>query len=62
MGFLGDIDPEYYDTIMFDYNNISDSIRNVLECFKDDADKIMYQNAYDKIINKLINKSKQKCK
>jgi calcineurin-like phosphoesterase family protein len=62
MGFMGDIDPEYYDTIMFDYSNIYNCIRKLLIPLNKDADKIMYQNAYDKIIDKLIYINKQKCK
>lgn len=61
MSFCGDIDPEYYDTVMFDYSEICNNIKKLLKHFKD-ADKVMYKNAYSKIINKLLNRNEQKCK
>ena len=62
MSFCGDFDPDYYDTVMFDYSNIANNITSLLKPLKKDSNKIMYENAYNKIINKLINKNKQKCK
>lgn len=63
MGFMGDIDPEYLDTVMFDYSTIYTNIKQILEShFKENTDKLLYKNAYDKIINKLNNKRVEKCK
>lgn len=63
MGFMGDIDPEYLDTVMFDYSTIYTNIKQILEPhFKENTDKLLYKNAYDKIINKLNNKRVEKCK
>ena len=65
MRFLSDIDIEYNDLHIFDYKNISDDIRKILlSHFEEkDANKIMYKNAYDKVINKLnINSAKKRNK
>lgn len=60
MSFMIDIDPEYEDTIMFDYSNIEKEISDLLQTHFSilTTNKIMCENAYEKIINKLNNKNK----
>lgn len=62
LSFMVDIDPEYEDTIMFDYSNIEKEISNLLQTHFSisNTNKIMYDNAYEKVINKLNNKNKYK--
>lgn len=57
MRFCGDLDPEYYDLVLYNYSIISDSIYRLLrtKLNDQDANKILYENAYNKIINKLNN-------
>lgn len=59
MRFMIDIDPEYEDTVMFDYSNISKEIFNLLQTYFNisTTNKIMFENIYDKVINKLNTKS-----
>ena len=62
MSFMIDIDPEYEDTIIFDYSNITKDIYNLLQTYfnQSTTNKIMYENVYDQIINKLNIKNKHK--
>lgn len=64
MSFCGDIDPEYYEIPIYDYSNISSETKETL--FKyfslEDANKILYDNAYSKIIDRLNVKKNKKCK
>lgn len=62
MSFMIDIDPEYEDTVMFDYSNIEKEISILLQTYfsVSTTNKIMYENAYDRVINKLNNKNKYK--
>ena len=64
MSFCGDIDPEYYEIPIFDYENISLELKDLLLKYftLEETNKILYNNAYNKIINKLNNKVKKKCK
>jgi len=60
MSFMIDIDPEYEDTVMFNYFNIEKEISNLLQTYFSisTTNKIMFENAYEKVINKLNNKNK----
>lgn len=60
MSFMIDIDPEYQDTVMFDYSNIQKEITSLLQSYfsVSTTNKIMFENVYDKIIKKLNNKNK----
>ena len=60
MSFMIDIDPEYEDTVMFDYSDIEKEISDLLQTHFSisTTNKIMCDNAYEKIINKLNNKKK----
>ena len=62
MSFMIDIDPEYEDTVMFNYSNITKEISNLLQTHFSisTTNKIMCDNAYEKIINKLNRKNKYK--
>ncbi|MBR6690498.1 MAG: membrane dipeptidase [Bacilli bacterium] len=64
MRFCGDIDPEYYELPIYDYSNIvHDTKQTLLKYFSlEDTNKILYGNAYSKIIDKLNIKSNRKCK
>lgn len=64
MSFCGNIDPEYYETPIFDYRDITLEIKKLLygRFSPYETKKIMYLNAYDKIINKLDIKECKKCK
>ena len=64
MSFCGDFDSEYLTAPIFDYSNLYIEKRNLLlQHFSlEQTDKIMFKNAYDKIINKLNIKSDKKCK
>ena len=55
-----DIDPEYEDTIMFDYSNIEKEISTLLQTHFSNSttNKIMCDNVYEKVINKLNKKNK----
>lgn len=55
MSFCADIDPEYLEIPIFDYSNIVSLTRNLLlKHFNiEDTDKIMFQNAYERVIDKL---------
>ncbi len=62
MSFMGDIDPEYLDTVMFDYSNIYQDLYMLLQGYfsKFGAKKILCENAYTQIINKLNKNQKTK--
>ena len=62
MSFMIDIDPEYADTVMFDYSNLENEISTLLQSHFNTSitNKVMYENAYKKVINKLNNKNKYK--
>ncbi len=62
MRFSGDIDPEYFELSIFDYSNIVKEVKDLLlKHFSiEDTNKIMYQNAYNKVIYKLLEKNKIK--
>lgn len=64
MNFLSDVDIEYSKTSVFDYSSVAYEIKNMLlEYFTlDEVNKIMYCNAYKKIIDKLNIKTNKKCK
>jgi len=64
MSFCGDIDSEYYEIPIFDYSNIvSENKELLLSYFSlEDTNNILYNNAYNKIINKLNIKTNKKCK
>lgn len=55
MRFCGDIDPEYLDLPIYEYKSLASNIRNTLKLYfnDDDIENIMYNNANEKIINKL---------
>jgi len=62
MKFIEDIDIKYADSPIYDYKNIYLSVVKTLNkkynlC---DIEKIMYKNAYEKIINKLNSNTKTK--
>lgn len=61
MSFCGDVDTKYFETSIFDYSNIYFETHELLLKFfsLEDTNKILYQNAYKKIIAKLNIK---KCK
>ena len=61
MSFYSDIDSEYLKIPIFDYSEISQKVRNLLLKYfsLEDTDKIMYENAYEKIINKLLIEKKK---
>ena len=60
MRFSGEIDPVYYELPIFDYDNIVKETESALKVYydSDDIDKIIYKNAYTKIVNKLRNNYK----
>ena len=62
MSFCGDVDFEYYEIPIYDYSNIVlETKETLLKYFSlEDTNKILYDNAYNKIIYKL--KTKKKCK
>lgn len=64
MSFLGDIDHEYYETSIYDYSNITlENKETLLQYFSlKDTNKILYGNAYNKIIEKFNIKNNKKCK
>ena len=64
MKFLADYDKDYLETSIFDYSNIVVDIKKLLLTYFnfDDTNKIMYDNANDKIINKLNKNIIKKCK
>lgn len=64
MRFCGDIDFEYYELPIYEYSNLSFEVKEtLLYLFKlEEANKIMYENAYNKIIDKLNIKTRKKCK
>ena len=64
MSFMGDIDPEYLDTVMFDYSNIYENIYELLQKHfsKFAAKKILHENAYNQIVTKLNPKENNKTK
>lgn len=54
MSFYSDINSKYLDRPIFDYSTIYLDIKELLyKCFNSDTKKILYKNAYNKIINKL---------
>jgi len=55
MSFCGDIDPEYYETSIFNYNNLTKETKELLlkEFSLYDTEKLMYLNVYNKILDKL---------
>ena len=55
MRFYEDIDKEYLNTPIFEYNNITKEMKKLLYTYftEEEINKIMYGNAYDKIINLL---------
>lgn len=59
MSFCGYLDPEYYELPIFDYSNISSETKELLLKYfnEEDTNKILYKNAYIKIIDKLNIKS-----
>ena len=61
MSFYSDIDSEYLKIPIFDYSEISQKVKNLLLKYfsLEDTDKIMYENAYEKIINKLLIEKKK---
>lgn len=62
MKFMADIDKEYADLPIYDYSNIYLEIVKTLNKKYNytDIQKIMYRNAYEKIINKLNSNTKTK--
>lgn len=64
MSFCGDIDPEYYEIPIYNYSNIAfETKETLLKAFSlEDTNKILYDNAYIKIIEKLNIKNSKKCK
>lgn len=64
MSFCGDVDPEYYEIPIFDYSNIACENKELLLNYftLQDTNKILYNNAYNKIIEKLNIKTSKKCK
>lgn len=64
MSFCGEIDPDYYELPVFDYSNLAVENKELLLnyfCLQK-TNKILYGNAYNKIINKLNVKESKKCK
>lgn len=55
MSFIGEINIKYLNAPIFNYQNIEKTIKKLLQThYKiEDVNKILYQNAYDKIIKKL---------
>jgi len=64
MSFCGDINPEFYETPIFDYSDIVNENKDMLLKYfsLEDSNKILYSNSYSKIINKLSVKKNKKCK
>lgn len=64
MSFCGEIDSDYYELPVFDYSNLTVENRELLLNYfcSQKANKILYENAYNKIINKLNVKESKKCK
>ena len=64
LSFYVDLSPEYYDKSIFDYSNITLETKDLLNkyFFPYEIQKLMYLNAYDKIINKLDINECKKCK
>lgn len=64
MEFLADYDKDYLETSIFDYSNIVMETKKLLLTYYnlDDTNKIMCDNAYTKIINKLNKNIIKKCK
>ena len=62
MSFCGDIDPEYYEIPIYEYSNIVlETKQTLLKYFSlENTNKILCDNAYNKIIDKL--NMKKKCK
>ena len=62
MSFCGHLDYEYYELPIFDYSNISSETKELLLKYfnEEDTNKILYKNAYSKIIDKLNNKKRIK--
>lgn len=62
MSFCGHLDYEYYELPIFDYSNISSETKKLLLKYfnEEDTNKILYKNAYSKIIDKLNNKKRIK--
>ena len=62
MSFCGHLDYEYYELPIFDYSNISSETKELLLKYfnEEDTKKILYENAYSKIIDKLNNKKRIK--
>ena len=62
MIFCGHLDYEYYELPIFDYSNISSETNKLLLKYfnEEDTNKILYKNAYSKIIDKLNNKKRIK--
>lgn len=62
MSFCGYLDPEYYELPIFDYSNISSETKELLLKYfnEEDTNKILYKNAYSKIIDKLNDKKRIK--
>ena len=55
MRFLIDVDSEYGELSIFDYKNLKEEVSATLATYysSDDVNKIMFKNAYERIINKL---------
>ena len=55
MRFLIDVDSEYGELSIFDYKNLKEEVSDTLTTYysSDDVNKIMFKNAYERIINKL---------
>lgn len=62
MSFCGHLDYEYYELPIFDYSNISSETKELLLKYfnEEDTKKILYENAYSKIIDKLNDKKRIK--
>lgn len=62
MSFCGYLDSEYYELPIFDYSNISSKTKELLLKYfnEEDTNKILYKNAYSKIIDKLNDKKRIK--
>lgn len=62
MSFCGHLDYEYYELPIFDYSNISSETKELLLKYfnEEDTNKILYKNAYSKIIDKLNDKKRIK--
>ncbi|MBE6138929.1 MAG: hypothetical protein E7174_00265 [Firmicutes bacterium] len=64
MSFCGDINSEYLETSIYNYDNITyETKETLLKYFSlENTNKILYDNTYNKIITKLNIKDNKKCK